>query len=211
MVYTGIQPTRKKAIEAKDIRQLERWVKKEELRKKVFPEPLVSSVYYFLFCFYARGMSYVDMAYLKKSDIRNGVLRYRRKKTGQYLEIRIIRELQEIIDFFSSRVVDSPYLFPIIHRKNKSGRLQYESGLRLQNKRLKEISREAGLDYPLSTHVARHTWATIAKKEHIPLSVISEGLGHTSPKTTAIYLASFDNNTLDQANVKVIKAIKRAG
>lgn len=100
MVYTGIQPTRKKAIEAKDIRQLERWVKKEELRKKVFPEPLVSSVYYFLFCFYARGMSYVDMAYLKKSDIRNGVLRYRRKKTGQYLEIRIIRELQEIIDFF---------------------------------------------------------------------------------------------------------------
>ncbi|MCC8133480.1 MAG: site-specific integrase [Tannerellaceae bacterium] len=211
LVYTGNHPTRERAIPAKDIWQLESWIRKRELGTQAVPDPHLFSAYCFLFCFYARGMSYVDMAYLKKTDIRDGLICYRRRKTGLFLKVKLIQELQKIIDLVAPYVKDSPYVFPIILRKEGKERLQYESGLRLQNKRLKEVAIQAGLRCSLSTHVARHSWATIAKKEHIPLPVISESLGHASLKTTAIYLASFDNNLLDKANLKVVRAIKRAG
>lgn len=155
-------------------------------------------------------MSYVDMAYLKKTDIRNGVIHYRRRKTGQYLEISLTRELKSILSFFSPFVKGSPYLFPVIRSKEKE-RVQYENGLRLQNHYLKKLTHTLGLSAPLSTHVARHTWATIAKKEYIPLAVISEALGHNSQKTTQIYLASLDNRILDEANLKIARAIKKVG
>ena len=52
----------------------------------------------------------------------------------------------------------------------------------------------------VTSYVARHTWATIAKKSGIPVSVISEGLGHSDEKTTNIYLDSFKDGTVDRAN-----------
>ncbi|MEG0500572.1 MAG: tyrosine-type recombinase/integrase, partial [Rikenellaceae bacterium] len=56
----------------------------------------------------------------------------------------------------------------------------------------------------LTSYVARHTWATLAKRKGVPLSVISQCMGHTSEGTTQIYLASLDQNTLDRANKKII-------
>lgn len=49
----------------------------------------------------------------------------------------------------------------------------------------------------------------LQKKEYIPLAVISEALGHNSQKTTQIYLASLDNRILDEANLKIARAIKK--
>ena len=72
--------------------------------------------------------------------------------------------------------------------------------MRNQNRRLKEIEKKLNLSIPLTSYVARHSWATIAKRSGIPTAVISEGLGHTTEKTTQIYLASFENDVLDQAN-----------
>lgn len=64
-------------------------------------------------------------------------------------------------------------------------------------------------------HTRRHSWATIAKNEGIPISLISEGLGHTSEKTTQIYLNSFAVDTLNKVNENVADAvsdcIKNAG
>jgi len=176
----------------------------------------------FLFCFFAQGMSFVDMAFLRKENIEGGVIRYRRRKTGQRIEVVLTAQLLRIIAYFAEETEDSPYLFPIIRRPGENERLQYESALRLQNKRLKRLAEQLTVDsgkpvvkekettnnYQLSTHVARHTWATQAKRLNIPVGLISECLGHTSEKTTRIYLGAFDQKALAAANQKVTGIIR---
>ena len=57
----------------------------------------------------------------------------------------------------------------------------------------------------LTFNVARHSWASLARTRGIPVSIISEGLGHTSEKTTEIYLDELDARELDRANELVTK------
>ena len=103
-VYTGVEKTLKRAIHLNDIRRIKR------LDLSLKPH-LDFSRDMFLFCFYTRGMSFVDMAYLKKGDIANGILTYRRKKTGQQLFIRWEKCMQEIIKLFCLSVQD----FKVVH------------------------------------------------------------------------------------------------
>lgn len=206
-VYTGIDRTRKRAL------SLDEAVKMREISFSAFSENkatrLSRSRQIFFFCFHARGMSFIDMAYLRKENIKGGVISYYRKKTGQLIEIKLTQALKEIIDSFSQEVCSSEYVFPIITDPKKNHRLQYENGLRSHNKSLKELAKLAGLSKPISSHVSRHSWATIAKYERLPLSVISEGLGHSNEKTTYIYLASFERSRLGEANELVGEAIDR--
>nr|WP_046148794.1 tyrosine-type recombinase/integrase [Parabacteroides sp. HGS0025] len=58
-----------------------------------------------------------------------------------------------------------------------------------------------------SFHLARHTWATEALRQNIPVAVISQALGHTSEKTTRIYLAQLDQSVLNKANEAVTKEV----
>ncbi|GAB6124281.1 phage integrase SAM-like domain-containing protein [Dysgonomonas termitidis] len=225
-VFTGFQKTRKRALDIESLRALNsldfsallerqtqppvnahKQLKEAPREDKTTDRALYTSWRYFFFCFHARGMSFVDMAYLRKENIRQGVISYYRKKTGQKIEVTVTPSLQRIIDSFSGEVRYSPYLFPVIRDADKSPRLQYENGLRLQNKRLKKLSALAGIGEKLTTHVSRHSWATIGKKQNLPLWVISEGLGHSSEKMTYTYLASFDRSTLDRANEQIALAL----
>ena len=115
--------------------------------------------------------------------------------------------MQKIIDRYSSQIEETPYVFPIIKVNSKSTRIQYESALRLQNLRLKKLALLAKVNKKLTTHVTRHSWATIAKSENLPLWVISEGLGHANEKTTYTYLASFERSVLDRANARIMASI----
>ena len=72
------------------------------------------------------------------------------------------------------------------------------------NKRIRELGDRLGFDFPLTFYVARHTWATFAHEKGVPVSVISEGMGHTSEKTTHLYLASLSHKVIDRANKTVI-------
>ena len=206
-VYTGVDKTKKRALSLDEVGQLRKLNIPLLLRDKV--ECLTRAKRLFFFCFYARGMSFIDMAYLRKDNIKNGVISYYRKKTGQLIELKITPVIKELINSFSQETKYSKYVFPIITNEKENIRLQYENGLRLQNRRLKELGKLAGLNNPISTHVARHSWATIAKYERLPLSVISEGLGHSNEKTTYIYLASFERSRLDEANDLIGDAIER--
>lgn len=161
----------------------------------------------FLFSFYARGMSFIDLAYLKKEDIYDGVMIYIRKKTGTVLSVKVSRQMQKIIDIFKNETQNSPFVFPVLSNPQKNLYKQYQSGLRLQNKKLKQLANACGIKKTLSTHMARHSWATIAKHQQIPLPVISEGLGHSSEKTTRIYLDSFGKDIIDRACDKVAGAL----
>ncbi|MCC8035673.1 MAG: site-specific integrase [Rikenellaceae bacterium] len=213
-VYTGITSTGKKALDAGQIKSLALLdpsiIDRGHTPREGLPSSLRDCLAMFLFCFLAQGMSFVDMVYLRKDSIAKGTLRYRRKKTGQYIEVAVCREMQSIIRYFAPRTKGSDYLFPVIDGTGKPDRLQYESALRLQNLRLKKLGILAGNIGAITTHAARHSWATIAKNELVDVSVISEALGHKSEKTTRIYLGSFKRKLLDKANERIRRAIKKA-
>ena len=83
-------------------------------------------------------------------------------------------------------------------------RRQYDNTLHLVNYRLKELSTMLKLQRPLTMYVARHSWASAAKAKNVPLSVISEGMGHDSEATTQIYLASLETSVVDKANKMIL-------
>ena len=74
-------------------------------------------------------------------------------------------------------------------------------------KKIEKIGEDIGLELPLTMYVARHSWATTARSEGVPISVISEGMGHDNEKTTQIYLASLESSVVDKANRKIIKLV----
>jgi integrase len=156
-----------------------------------------------MFSFYNRGMNFADMAFLKVSNIESGRITYYRQKTGQRFSIKITDKTKAIIDKYNDLNNADSYLFPIIYREGKEY-LDYKNAMRLMNKKLKKISEILNLDIPLSTYVSRHSWATIAKRSGISTAVISEGLGHSTEEITQVYLDSFENDVLDDANELII-------
>lgn len=193
-VYTGIDKTVKRAVGIEDIKR----IRSLDLSSQ---PALEYSRDLFLFSFYMRGMSFVDMAYLQKTDLSNGYLSYRRKKTGQLLTIKWTRQMQEIVNRHTS---DSAYLLPIIRKYDGTERHQYLCQLIKINRLLKRVGELAGLNISLSTYVSRHAWASIAREKNIPLAVISEGLGHNNELTTQIYLDSIKNTEIDKANQLIL-------
>ena len=193
-VYTGVDKTMKRAIPIKAIKEM----KELDL---VMNSALDFARDMFLFSFYTRGMSFVDMAYLKKSDLKNGILTYRRRKTGQELSIKWEKCMAEIIAKYPEN--KTGFLLPIIKEQGDERR-QYDNALHLVNYRMKELSTMLKLQRPLTMYVARHSWASAAKAKNVPLSVISEGMGHDSEATTQIYLASLETSVVDKANKMIL-------
>lgn len=198
-VYTGVEETIRRGLPARIIRDIRRMDLSDS-------PPLDYARDMFLFSFYTRGMAFVDMAYLKKDDLKNGTLTYRRKKTGQRLCVRWEPYMQDIIEKYPMQQ-ESPYLLPIIRKAGEKERKQYGNAQHLVNQKLKIIGEMLELSVPLTMYVARHSWATIAKSKNIPLSVISEGMGHDSETTTQIYLASLDTTIIDKANKRILNLI----
>ena len=155
---------------------------------------------FFLFSFYCRGMSFVDLAYLKVNQIVGDRLFYARQKTHQQITIKVTPAMQEIIRRYNSMEDAESYVFPIITDPKGDIYKQYRSQLAFINRMLKKVGKMLKLEIPLTTYISRHSWATIAKRQGIPTAVISEGLGHETERTTQIYLDSFENQVLDDAN-----------
>ena len=196
-VYTGIDKTKKRAVSLDVIRE----IRDLKLTKK----SLIFARDIFLFSFYTRGMSFVDMAFLKKKDLQNGILTYRRNKTGQLLFVKWEKPMQELIDKYDT--FDTPYLLSVIRNNGVDEWHQYQNAAHRINRNLKQIGKQIGLDITLTTYVARHARASIAQSKKEPLSDISEALGHDSEQTTRIYLASLDASVVDQANSLILTSI----
>lgn len=197
-VYTGISKTKKRAISLEFFRKIKNFDSKSDYNME-FAKDI------FMFSFYTRGMSFVDIAFLKKENLQNGILSYKRRKTGQQLCIKWEKQMQEIIDKYDNS--NNLYLLPIIQRPDKNNWTQYKSAEHLVNNKLKIIGKELGLRSPLTTYVARHSWASIARSKNIPISVISEAMGHDSEATTRIYLATMDTSAVDNANKLILKLL----
>lgn len=197
-VYTGIDKTVKRALSAKTIKEI------KNLDLSLFPQ-LDFARDLFMFSFYTRGMSFIDMVFLKKKDLQGGILSYRRKKTNQQLFIKWEKPMQEIIDKYKTG--GSPYLLPILKENGTDCRIQYRNSAHFVNDKLRKIGEQLGLGIPLTSYVARHSWASIAKSKNIPVSTISEAMGHDSESTTRIYLASLDTSSVDKANSIVLSEL----
>lgn len=197
-VYTGHDKTIKRALPLAVIKKI-----------KTLDLSLVPTLDYardmFMMSFYLRGMSFIDMAFLKKTDLKNGYVTYRRHKTGQQLIIEWTKEMQMMLDKYPKNKSD--YLLPIIRNKEVNEHCIYRNTGYNINRNLKSIAEMVGVNIPLTLYVARHSWASIAKAKGIPISVISEGMGHDSKTTTQIYLASLDTSVVDKANSLILKSL----
>lgn len=197
-VFTGISKTIKRAIPLESISRLKNLDLKKQ-RKLDFARDI------FMMSFYLRGMSFIDMAYLKKSNLKNGTLTYRRKKTNQLLTIKWTREMQSVLDKYGENPTE--YLMPIIKRDDVSDRNTYRTMSHNINRSLKELAGMIGVGLPLTLYVARHSWASAARTKGIPLGVISEGMGHDKESTTRIYLASLETAVVDEANSLIMSSL----
>ena len=191
-------------IHTKACKTVKRALTKDDMKKLLsltlsdFPDLEFSRDLY-LFSFYAQGMAFVDIAFLKKKNINGNLLTYSRHKSKQLIHIVLTPQMQSLINKYSN---DSDYVFPIIDISNNelSEYEQYRLALGRMNKHLKKIAGSLSLTIALTTYTARHTWATLARELGAPLSVISEGLGHTSEEMTRIYLKDLDQGVLAKIN-----------
>lgn len=197
-VYTGVDKTVKRALPLPVIKKI-----------KALDLSLAPALDYardmFMMSFMLRGMSFIDMAYLRKTDLANGYVIYRRRKTGQQLTIEWTKDMQLILDKYPEN--GSDYLLPIIRNPGTNERCAYRNAGYNINHNLKKIAKKVGVSIPLTLYVARHSWASAAKAKGIPISVISEGMGHDSETTTQIYLASLDASVVDKANSLILKGL----
>lgn len=198
-VYTGVDKTVKRALPLDVIKKI------RGMDLSLNPA-LDFARDMFMMSFYLRGMSFIDMAYLKKSDLKNGYVTYRRHKTGQQLTIEWTNDMQFVLDKYPEN--ESDYLLPVIKTTGINERCAYRNVGYNINRSLKQISKILSLNFRLTMYVARHSWASAAKAKGIPLSVISEGMGHDSEATTQIYLASLDTSVVDRANAVILKSLK---
>ena len=197
-VFTGAEKTIKRALNLSTIKK----IKNMDLSlspKTDFARDM------FMMSFYLRGMSFIDMAYLRKSDLDNGRVIYRRRKTGQQLTIEWTKEMQMILDKYPEN--STLYLLPIISKEEGNQRRHARNVNESINHHLKKVAEKVGVLSPLTMYCARHSWASAAKAKGIPLSVISEGMGHDSEATTQIYLASLETSVVDKANALILKSL----
>lgn len=197
-VYTGVDKTVKRALPLAVIKAI------RTLDLCLSP-PLDFARDMFMMSFYLRGMSFIDMAFLRKSDLINGQIIYRRRKTNQLLTIAWTKEMQILLDKYPENPTE--YLLPIITSTTGNERSRYRSVGYNINRSLKKIAEKVGVSIPLTLYCARHSWASAAKAKGIPLNVISEGMGHDSETTTQIYLASLDTSAVDQANSIILDSL----
>ena len=158
----------------------------------------------FLFCFYAMGMPFIDLANLKKSQIRDGHIEYYRHKTRQRVRVALNPICRKIIKKYSRE--GSPFLFPILKEQTDK---DYRHALGRYNRALKRLSDRLRLETSLTSYTPRHSWATIAYKGGVELSAISKVLGHTNPNTTLLYIRELDDSYIDHANKVVLEFMNK--
>ena len=207
-VYTGTRADRQRALDNEDM-------------KKVFTRLATQSSAttamrtaqdWFILMFLLRGLPFVDLAYLRKNDLKENVITYRRRKTGRTLSVTLTAEAMFLLQRYMNRDVASPYLFPILRsgEGTEEAYREYQLALRGFNHQLALLGELLGIKGKLSSYAARHTWATTAYYCEIHPGVISEAMGHSSITVTETYLKPFHSKKIDDANRRIIDFVERS-
>lgn len=203
-VYTGVKANTKRALDAKDMSKL-----LSASLPRPLPQSMEESRAWITLMFLLRGMPFVDLAHLRKTDLQDSVISSRRHKTGTLLTVEIPPAAMNLIKRYQNTDSNSPYLLPILsgNRKSEEEYAEYQHALRKLNYDLKQLAVYCGIKLNVSSYTSRHTWATLAKYCHFSEQLICDALGHSSTKVTETYLKSFKNDELDKANKVIINHI----
>ena len=121
------------------------------------------------------GLSYADLKDLRKTDITDGYIHKKRKKTGsEYISV-VLPWAMEIIDRYD--------VLPVISNQKI-------------NTYLHCIEQQMNLGKRLHCHLARHTYATMLLNRGIRLETVSKTLGHKSTKITTQFYARLQPDTI---------------
>jgi site-specific recombinase XerD len=154
---------------------------------------------YFLISYLLFGMSFIDMAFLKKKNIVGDRIKFQRKKTSKNYNILITDQLMEILDFYLVDKENDDFILPILNSNTLTEQYkQVQEARNRYNKGLRRIAKQCGIKEYLTSYVSRHSFATHAMLKDIPLHVISSMLGHSKLNTTQIYLDSLPTTILDK-------------
>lgn len=207
-VYTGTRAEHQRALETGDVEKIFAGL---ILLSGVNPA-MQRARHFFILMFLMRGMPFVDLAYLRKSDLRGNVITYRRRKTGRPLSVTLTNEAMRIVRMYMNQDVHSPYLFSFL--RSPEGTMEayreYQLALRSFNRQLLILGEFLGIPNRLSSYTARHTWATTAYYCEVHPGIISQAMGHSSITVTETYLKPFQNKKIDEANKLIIDFIKRS-
>lgn len=206
-VFTGYISSARRSIPVEAMKRLRDAQLDGKNRRYAFARDM------FLLSFYLRGIPFIDLAYLRKCDLKEDMLTYRRRKTGKQAHVQVEPCAMEIIRHYAAKDRTTGYLLPIIRKTGEpeEERKQYDSALRLYNKHLKVLADVLGLKVKLTSYVARHTWATTAHDIGVDIADISEALCHSSEKMTKNYIRSFTPDRLAGVNRTVIACISKKG
>lgn len=205
-VYTGTRADRKRALSDEDLQKVFADMSSYDL------SPTMQHARdMFVLMFLLRGLPFVDLAYLRKSDLQDNVITYRRRKTGRPLSVTLTPEAMTLLKRYMNRDSSSPYLFSLLESREgtEEAYREYQLALRSFNQQLALLGVVLGLGDKLSSYTARHTWATTAYYCEIHPGIISEAMGHSSITVTETYLKPFRNKKIDEANKQVIDFVKR--
>ena len=166
---------------------------------------------YFLLMFMLRGMPFIDLAHLRKSDLRNRRITYRRHKTGKLMVVDVPPDAMRLLQKYRDKT-DSEYLFPLLHGGlfMEEHHHRYQETLRHFNRELARLMKQLLPGVSVSSYTARHTWATLAYHSGVPVGLISQSLGHSSIRVTMTYLKPFDAEVIDRINRQVISLVKKS-
>jgi site-specific recombinase XerD len=159
----------------------------------------------FLFSCFSGGLGIREVLMLKWGDIRDERLYFQRKKTGHLNSFPLTEQGQEIINYYRKQnksAKGSHFVFPAMSNTKDYGDPNYlhnaiSSQTTLMNKSLKRIQEKAALSKRLSTHLARHTFATAALMKGIPVDQVQIILGHSNIRETMIYAKTLNKGIDD--------------
>ncbi len=205
-VYTKVESQTKRALTEEQMNALLH----SDFEK--LPKDVQRALAYFLLMFLFRGMPYIDLAYLRKQDLKGNCITYCRHKTGRKIVVRIPKEAEELFEKYRNKDASCRYLFPILNDKQKTEKevyACYRKALREFDRKLEKVAALLLPGTDISSYTARHTWATLAFYAGIPIGIISQALGHSSVKVTETYLKPFENEKVDEANDELIMTLAK--
>ncbi len=204
-VYTKVESRTKRALTAEQMEQL----RNTDFSVLTLRQQQVLT--YFLLMFMLRGMPFVDLAHLRKSDLRNRRITYRRHKTGKLMVVDVPPDAMRLLQKYRDKT-DSEYLFPLLHGGlfMEEHHHRYQETLRHFNRELARLMKQLLPGVSVSSYTARHTWATLAYHSGVPVGLISQSLGHSSIRVTMTYLKPFDAEVIDRINRQVISLVKKS-
>ena len=204
-IYTKVESRTKRALTAEQMEQL----RNTDFSVLTLRQQQVLT--YFLLMFMLRGMPFIDLAHLRKSDLRNRRITYRRHKTGKLMVVDVPPDAMRLLQKYRDKT-DSEYLFPLLHGGlfMEEHHHRYQETLRHFNRELARLMKQLLPGVSVSSYTARHTWATLAYHSGVPVGLISQSLGHSSIRVTMTYLKPFDAEVIDRINRQVISLVKKS-